>query len=64
MAKMGQPPSKGTATAAGPDMNPPPYSEGKPKVVKEPKGGKNYNTLDGMISSAVKASGENGFSRG
>jgi hypothetical protein len=45
-------------------MNPPPYSEGKPKVVKEPKGGKNYNTIDGMISSAVKASGENGFSRG
>ena len=64
MAKMGQPPSKGTATAAGPDMNPPPYSEGKPKVVKEPKGGKSYSNIDGIIDACVKASGKNGFSRG
>ena len=64
MAKIGQPPNKGSATADGPDANPPPYAEGKIKVVKEPKGGKNYSTIDGMISSAVKASGENGFSRG
>ena len=34
MAKMGQPPSKGTATSAGPDMNPPPYAEGEPKLKK------------------------------
>ena len=64
MAKIGQPPNKGSSTATGPNANPPPYAEGKIKVVKEPKGGKNYSTIDGMISAAVKASGENGFSRG
>ena len=37
MAKIGQPPDKGSATAAGPNMNPPPYAEGKPKVVKDEK---------------------------
>jgi hypothetical protein len=34
MAKIGQPPSKGTATADGPNMNPPPYAEGEPKLKK------------------------------
>ena len=34
MANIGQPPSKGSATAIGPDMNPPPYSEGEPKLKK------------------------------
>jgi len=64
MAKIGQPPNKGSATAAGPNMNPPPYAEGKIKVVKEPKGGKSYNNIDGIISACVNASGKNGFSRG
>ena len=64
MAKIGQPPNKGSATAAGPNANPPPYAEGKTKVVKEPKGGKKYNTIDKMIDACVSASGKNGFSRG
>ena len=64
MAKIGQPPNKGSATAAGPNMNPPPYAEGKPKVVKEPKGGKSYSNIDGIINACVKASGKSGFSRG
>jgi hypothetical protein len=64
MAKIGQPPNKGSATAAGPNMNPPPYAEGKPKVVKEPKGSKKHSTIDGMIDACVKASGKYGFSRG
>jgi len=64
MAKIGQPPDKGSATAAGPNMNPPPYAEGKPKVVKEPKGGKSHSNIDGLIDACVKASGKNGFSRG
>ena len=34
MANIGQPPSKGSATAIGPDMNPPPYSEGEPQPKK------------------------------
>ena len=33
MAHIGQPPSKGSATADGPDMNPPPYAEGEPKLM-------------------------------
>ena len=37
MAHIGQPPSKGSATAIGPDMNPPPYSEGEPKLKKAVK---------------------------
>ena len=64
MAKIGQPPDKGSATAAGPNMNPPPNAEGKPKVVKEPKGGKSYSNIDGVINACVSASGKNGFSRG
>ena len=64
MAKMGQPPSKGSATAAGPNADPPPYAEGKIKVVKEPKGGKTNGTIDRMIDACVSASGKNGFSRG
>ena len=64
MAKIGQPPNKGSATSAGPNANPPPYAEGKIKVVKEPKGGKNNGTIDKMISACVNASGQNGFSRG
>ena len=64
MAKIGQPPNKGSATAAGPNMNPPPYAEGKPKVGKEPKGGKSYSNIDGIINACVSASGKNGFSRG
>ena len=64
MAKIGQPPDKGRATAAGPNMNPPPYAEGKPKVVKEPKGGKSYSNIDGIINACVSAAGKNGFSRG
>ncbi len=64
MAKIGQPPNKGSATAAGPNMNPPPYAEGNPKVVKEPKGGKSYSNIDEIIDACVKASGKYGFSRG
>ena len=64
MAKIGQPPNKGSATAAGPNANPPPYGEGDIKVVKEPKGGKGYSNIDGIINACVKASGKNGFSRG
>jgi len=64
MAKIGQPPNKGSATAAGPNANPPPYGEGDIKVVKEPKGIKKHGTIDGAIAACVKASGKNGFSRG
>ena len=64
MAKIGQPPSKGSATASGPNANPPPYGEGGIKVVKEPKGGKSGGTIDKMIDACVSASGKNGFSRG
>ena len=64
MAKIGQPPDKGSATAAGPNMNPPPYGEGDIKVVKEPKGVKKPGTIDRAIDELVRISGKNGFSTG
>ena len=64
MAKIGQPPDKGSATASGPNMNPPPYGEGDVKVIKEPKGSKKNGTIDGAISALVSVSGKDGFSRG
>ena len=53
MANIGQPPSKGTATAIGPDMNPPPYSEGEPKLKKYGPG------VDGAIGSTDNGSIDN-----
>ena len=71
MANIGQPPSIGSATAMGPDMDPPPYSEGEPKLRKYGPGkdGALGHTLhNGSIDSAIDAqvskAGKDGFSRG
>ena len=45
MAHIGQPPSKVSATADGPNMNPPPYAEGEPKLKKYGPG------VDGALGS-------------
>ena len=45
MAHIGQPPSKGSATADGPNMDPPPYAEGEPKLKKYGPG------VDGALGS-------------
>ena len=65
MAHIGQPPSKGTATAIGPDMNPPPYSEGEPKLKKYwpvsdgALGHTDHNgAIDNVISSQVSKVGK------
>ena len=65
MAKMGQPPSKGTATAAGPDMNPPPYAEGEPKLKKYGLGvdgaigtTDHNGSIDNVISTQVSKVGK------
>ena len=65
MAKMGQPPSKGTATATGPDMNPPPYSEGEPKLKKYGPGTdgalgttEHNGSIDNVISTQVSKVGK------
>ena len=58
MANIGQPPSKGCATAIGPDMNPPPYSEGEPKLKKYGAGkdGALGHTLhNGTVDNAIDA---------
>ncbi len=71
MANIGQPPSKGSATAIGPNMDPPPYAEGEPKLRKYGPGkdGALGHTLhNGSIESAIDAqvskSGKDSFSRG
>ena len=65
MANIGQPPSKGSATAIGPDMNPPPYSEGEPKLKKygpgkdEALGSTEHNgSIDNVISTQVSKVGK------
>ena len=72
MANIGQPPSKGTATAIGPDMNPPPYAEGEPKLKKYGPGDDgalghtdHTGSIDKDISYQVSKARKDGFySRG
>jgi hypothetical protein len=71
MANIGQPPSKGSATAIGPDMNPPPYSEGEPKLKKYGPGKDDAlghtlhnGSIDSAIDAQVSKAGKDGFSRG
>ena len=65
MAKMGQPPSKGTATSAGPDMYPPPYAEGEPELKKYGPGTdgalgttEHNGSIDNVISTQVSKVGK------
>ena len=65
MANIGQPPSKGTATAIGPDMNPPPNSEGEPKLKKYGPGTdgdlgttEHNGSIDNVISTQVSKVGK------
>ena len=65
MAKMGQPPSKGTATDTGPDMTPPPYAEGEPKLKKYGPGTDgalghtdHNGSIDNVISTQVSKVGK------
>ncbi len=71
MAHIGQPPSKGTATAIGPDMNPPPYAEGEPKLKKYGAGKDgalghtlHNGSIDNAIDTQVSKAGKNSFSKG
>ena len=65
MAKIGQPPSKGSATADGPNANPPPYSEGEPKLKKYGPGvdgalgtTDHNGSIDNVISTQVSKVGK------
>ena len=65
MANIGQPPSKGTATAIGPDMNPPPYAAGEPKLKKYGPGvdgalgtTEHNGSIDNVISTQVSKVGK------
>ena len=65
MANIGQPPSKGTATAIGPDMNPPPYAEGETKLKKYGPGvdgaigtTEHNGSIDNVISTQVAKVGK------
>jgi hypothetical protein len=66
MANIGQTRyQKGTATAIGPNMNPPPYGEGKPKISKYGSGQDNAlgttehnGTIDKAISAQVSKVGK------
>ena len=52
MANIGQPPSKGSATAIGPDMNPPPYAEGALGTTEH------NGSIDNVISTQVSKVGK------
>jgi hypothetical protein len=65
MANIGQPPSKGSATAIGPDMNPPPYAEGEPALRKYGPGQdgalgttEHNGSIDNVISTQVSKVGK------
>jgi len=66
MANIGQTRyQKGTATAIGPNMNPPPYSEGEPKLKKYGPGKdgalgstEHNGSIDNVISTQVSKVGK------